>query len=207
MSDEEKRGLGAEAEPVIELDFAKEDLAVPAVAEPIWGIPPQKGISGEDLLGAHLHLTAPDLAVLIPPMANLEFREDACKLYRGLNPRNTSEAMVATLTVGLFNASMASISEATRQDAPVQVRDINFRNGVKAAASAVEFLDKLHQMQGSQTTVRVGNVNVEAGGRAIVGHVQSGRHQVGLEHKNKKTPRSQKRKRKRKSASPDIIDV
>src|SRR5262245_35138233 len=116
---------------------------------------------GEDLLGAHLHLTAPDVAVLLPPMANLELREDSCKLYKGLNPRNTSEAMLATIAVGPFNASLGSIAEGTRQDIPPDARDIYLRNGIKAATSVADFLEKLHAMQnGNHKTARVGNVNV-----------------------------------------------
>ena len=101
MSDDELSSPRAKPEG-IEIDFAEGE---PSTAvdqhQPIWGIEPQKGIMGEDLLGAHLHLTAPDIAALIPPMANLELREEACKLYQGLNPRDTSEAMIATLAVAL----------------------------------------------------------------------------------------------------------
>src|SRR6476620_2139796 len=118
----EVRNPRAELE-VVEIEISEEDSS-PAVDQPVWGIERQEGIMGEDLLGAHLHLTAPDLGVLLPPMANLELREDACKLYKGLNPRNTSEAL-ATLAVGLFNASLGSIAEGTRQDTPPAVRDIN----------------------------------------------------------------------------------
>src|SRR5262245_37468196 len=104
MSNDEVISPRAELE-VVEIDFAEAESS-PTVDQPSWGIEPKKGIMGEDLLGAHLHLTAPDVAVLLPPMANLELREDSCKLYKGLNPRNTSEAMLATIAVGLFNASL-----------------------------------------------------------------------------------------------------
>ena len=84
--------------------------------------------------------------------------------------------MVATLAVGLFNASLVSISDGTRQNTPPQVRDINLRHGIKAATAVAELLKTLHDMRGgSQKSVSVGNVNVEAGGQAIVGNLKSGR--------------------------------
>jgi len=206
MSNDEVRNPRVELE-VVEIEVAEEDSS-PAVDQPVWGIERQEGIMGEDLLGAHLHLTAPDLGVLLPPMANLELREDACKLYKGLHPRNTSEAMLATLAVGLFNASLGSIAEGTRQDTPPAVRDINLKNGIKAAASVGDFLEKLRAMQsGNYQTVRVGNVNVEAGGQAIVGNVQSGRDRAKSDDKIKTTSSSQKRKRRGKSPSARIVEV
>jgi hypothetical protein len=138
-------------------------------------------------------MTAPDLAVLIPPMANLELREDACKLYRGLQPRNTSEAMMATVVVGLFNATLGTIADATRNDTPPHVRDINLRHGIKATTVFADLLERYRAMRGdSQATVRVGKVNVEAGGQAIVGNVQAGRAQAVPDIKT--SARSKKRK-------------
>jgi hypothetical protein len=206
MSDDALGSPGALPEGT-EIDFSEGESST-AVAQSIWGIESQEGIMGEDLLGAHLHMTAPDVAGLIPPMANLEHREDACKLYQGLKPRNTSEAMMATLAVGLFNASLGSIADASRQHTPPHIRDINLKNGIRAAAGVADLLEKLHEWQsGIDKTVHVGNVNVEAGGQAIVGNVQAGLNRAQSDDKVEMTVPSQKRKRKRKSALPDIITV
>ena len=116
--------------------------------------------------------------------------------------------MMATLAVGVFNATLDSIADASQRDKPPNVRDMSFRNGIKGAMVFAELLDRYRAMRGeSQATVRVGNVNVEAGGQAIVGNVQAGRDQAVPGHRVKTSARSQKRKRKRKSESPDMIDV
>ena len=200
MSNDERRNQGPEPKDVIEGDFTEGESFTP-LDQPVCvgGTEPQEGIPGEDLFGAHLHFTAPDRIALIPPMDNLELREDSCKVYRGLNPRDTSEAMMATLAVGLFNATLDAIAYASQRDTPPNVRDTSFRNGMKGATVVADLLERFRAMRGdSQATVRVGKVNVEAGGQAIVGNVQAGRDQAVPDINT--SARSLKRKRKRKSA-------
>ena len=48
--------------------------------------------------------------------------------------------MLATLAVGLFNCSLTAIAEGSRQQAPLQVRDVNLRHGTKGAIVTAELL-------------------------------------------------------------------
>ena len=74
-------------------------------------------------------------------------REDSWKLYRGLDPANTMQAMIATLAVGVFNTSLSVVADGNRKDTPVQARDINLRHGIKGAMVAAELLKVLKQLQ------------------------------------------------------------
>src|SRR5262245_12274407 len=91
-----------------------------------------------DILSAHLCFTAPDRDMVLLPMAGLEFQEDSCKLFQGLDPKDTSEAMIATLAVALWNGSLVCISDGTRQNTPPHVRDPNLRHGTKMAIAAAD---------------------------------------------------------------------
>src|SRR5262245_58612324 len=75
-------------------------------------------IVGEDLLASHLYATAPDSNILLLSMIGLEFREDSYKLYQGLNPKNTHDAINATLQVALLNASLGCLADARREGTP-----------------------------------------------------------------------------------------
>jgi hypothetical protein len=165
----------------------------------------QKAHYAPDILSAHLCLTAPDRDMVFLPMVGLEFQEDSCALYRGIEPKNTIEAMMATLAVGLFNASLGCIADGTRQNTPPHVRDLNLKHGIKAATAVADLLKTLHGMRGgSQKSVSVDEVNVEAGGQAIIGDVESGRQRrsdggaVG-------TSRSRMRQRRPRSAPAEIV--
>ena len=163
-----------------------------------------EAILGEDLLAAHLYATAPDSNILLLPMIGLEFREDSYKLYQGLNPKNTHEAIIAAVKVALLNASLGCLADARREGTPPDVRDMYLKHGINAATRLADLMERFGTKESGSRNIRVGNVNVEAGGQAIVGHVQAGRNRA---HKHKTTVRSEKRKRNRKSAPSDIIDV
>ena len=81
---------------------------------------------GEGLLAAHLRLTAPENEGLFLPMDGHELREDSHQLFLELKPQNAAEGMLATLAVGLFNCSLTAIAEGSRQQAPLQGRELLF---------------------------------------------------------------------------------
>ena len=147
-----------------------------AVEKPNSGTYPvelEAPILREDLFADHLRLTAPDRDVF-PTDEGVGISGGVLQLYCELNPRNPIEGMMATMLIAIFNASLGSIADGTRNDTPPHVRDVNLRHGFNGAKVFGDFLDRYQLMRGeSQGTVRVGNVNVEAGGQAIVGNVQS----------------------------------
>jgi hypothetical protein len=55
-----------------------------------------------------------------------------------------------------------------------KLRDLNLRHGMKGATIAADLLKALNDQRSEKPEkVTVGNVNVEAGGQAIVGNVEA----------------------------------
>lgn len=76
----------------------------------------------------------------------------------------------------MFNSSLTAIAEGSRQQAPLQVRDVNLRHGMKGAIGVAQLLQALNRLQsGVEKAVQVGAVNVEAGGQAVVGNIALGK--------------------------------
>ena len=98
---------------------------------------------------------------------------DAIRLYLALQPRDTTDSILARQIVALNIVSMSCFSRAEQSDA--RARDINLRFGIKGNAALVELI-KFYEDRRRQdsSNVTVGNVNVEAGGQAIVGNVKVG---------------------------------
>jgi hypothetical protein len=101
-------------------------------------------------------------------------KEGSGELYLSLKPKDAAAQMRAALTVGVTTATMDCLAEAARMKAFPAVRDMALKqafSGARVAADLLETLER-HQRQDPKA-VNVGRVNVEAGGQAIVGHVES----------------------------------
>jgi hypothetical protein len=101
--------------------------------------------------------------------------QDSVELYAGLKPRNAQEAMISLLALSVANASLDCLTQASMLDmGQFTLRDLNLRHGMKGATIAAELLKALNDLRSEKhEKVTVGNVNVEAGGQAIVGNVES----------------------------------
>jgi hypothetical protein len=101
-----------------------------------------------------------------------DMMECSLALYAALEPGDATESVLARLTVATSNASMDSFSRAAQSGCHAVARDLNLKYGIKAALAVVELTKALDQHRGRyRQTVSVGQVNVQAGGRAIVGNV------------------------------------
>jgi hypothetical protein len=98
------------------------------------------------------------------------------ELYKGLQPNSALESVLASLIVGVSNASQDCLSQAARV-APehVQHRDVNLRHALKGATVVTQLVEALERVRGNRSgNVSVGSVNVESGGQAIVGNLEAG---------------------------------
>lgn len=89
------------------------------------------------------------------------------------------------LTVGITNATLDCLSQASHlnvdQDA---LRDLNLRHAFKGAAVASDLIKALNDLRGEKPEkVKISNVNVEAGGRAIVGNIETSGPTKGRQEK------------------------
>ena len=105
-------------------------------------------------------------------------------LYRQFDARDPSESVLAKFIVAVTNAGMDCFVQAARVargDENHHVRDMKLRHGLRAASVAAELLEALERRRGQDSKkVSVGQVNVEAGAQAIVGHVQVDRQPDAL---------------------------
>jgi hypothetical protein len=113
------------------------------------------------------------IALYHGPEERAKLKNGFIDLYNSLNPRDGVDSMLAGLIVGLNHVTMDSIGIASRN--PLPVRDVNLRHAM-TAVKVIADLTKLYESRRGlpRQNFTVGNVNVEAGGQAIVGNVKSG---------------------------------
>ena len=176
--------VGPDAEDIVPIE------AEPAsAAEAAFGWLSAEAAFGEDVLTAYPLLTAPDRL-----MEGFELQEGPSKLYLWLDPKNAIQAMMAILAINLFNTSSTLLADANLRSCPADLRDINTIHGTKAAKVAADLLEKFHKMrEGNQKNFKVGRVNVEAGGQAIVGNIQATRQRPDQPGRATKTSRRRKK--------------
>jgi len=109
--------------------------------------------------------------------------EAALDLYFDLAPSDATESILSMLAVSVASASLDCLTQAANANPTwIEGRDLNLRHGLKGAAVAAELVKVLDARHGNgPKKVTVGSVNVEAGGQAIVGNVESRRLQHGSE--------------------------
>lgn len=136
--------------------------------------PEKKEITGgETILTRHLFATSPVDRTDVASQALSQV--ETFMLYRGLEPRDSAEAILAALVVAVTNSSMDCLHRAPRCNDSLTARDLNLRHGHKGALVARDLLIALDSRRGqSPKGVTVGKVNVGSGGQAIVGNVDSG---------------------------------
>ncbi len=128
-----------------------------------------------------------------------KMKSDAVGLYSALRPRNPIDSIRARIIVGLNNAIMDCLERAAQTSNEV-ARNVNLRHSIKGAAVLTDLLQQYESRRGGGTqTVKVGKVNVEAGGQAIVGNVKTGdRRKRATKSKSTRSPRPQRATPKRR---------
>ena len=93
---------------------------------------------------------------------------------QGIKPRDEIEGMLGVQMVATHSAAMECLRRAMLNEQTYEGRDQNLKHGVKLLTlygRQLETLDK-HRGKGQQK-MTIEYVNVEAGGQAIVGHVNT----------------------------------
>jgi hypothetical protein len=107
-------------------------------------------------------------------------------LYDGLHPQDALQSVLATLIVGVSNAANDCLSLAARiPPEAILDRDVYLRHAFKGAAVVTQLVEAFERVRGNRSgDVSVGNVNVQSGGQAIVGTVQSSQRSEDAGDKN-----------------------
>ncbi len=104
----------------------------------------------------------------------------ALELYRDLKPSGSAEGMLAAQMVGTHTAALECLRRAVLNNQTFEGRNMNLNQAQKLMtlyAKQLATLDK-HRGKGQQK-VTVEYVNVESGGQAIVGHIETSRADKG----------------------------
>lgn len=115
----------------------------------------------------------------------------ALSLLEGIKPKDEIEGMLAAQMVATHSAAMECLRRAMGPSQTFAGRDQNLKHATKLLSiysRQIETLDK-HRGKGQQKII-VEHVSVEAGGQAMVGHIETGKLQK---------PRKQRAKRRTKA--------
>ena len=98
----------------------------------------------------------------------------AIAALRGIKPQDEIEGMLATQMVATHAAAMECLRRSMIQKQSCDGRDNNLRHAAKLLSIFAKQLETLNRNRGKgQQKMTIEHVNVEAGGQAIVGHIES----------------------------------
>lgn len=99
----------------------------------------------------------------------------ALTILEGINPRDEIEGMLATQMVATHNAAMECLRRAMIPAQSFPGRDQNLKYAAKLLSIYSRQIETLNKHRGKgQQKVTVEYVNVESGGQAVVGHIETG---------------------------------
>lgn len=113
----------------------------------------------------------------------------ALSLLDGIKPKNEIEGMLAAQMVATHNGAMECLRRAMIPQQTFEGRDQNLKHATKLLsiyARQIEALDK-HRGKGQQK-ITVEHVNIEAGGQAMVGHIETGKNPAPQSQPQKAIP-------------------
>ncbi|WP_353208958.1 hypothetical protein [Sphingorhabdus sp.] len=115
----------------------------------------------------------------VPPSLS-EFQSDAyyvkaIDLYESIEPTDGIEGMLAMQMVGTHNASLKCLRQAMACSQSLEAQKVYLSQAERMMGIYMRQVDALAKHRGkAQPNITVGQVNVESGGRAIVGNVGVG---------------------------------
>lgn len=102
--------------------------------------------------------------------------QSAISMLGGIKPADEVEGMLATQMVATHNAAMECLRRAMLRDQTFEGREQNLKHATKLLSIYSRQIEVLNKYRGKgQQKVTVEYVNVESGGQAVVGHVETGR--------------------------------
>ncbi len=107
--------------------------------------------------------------------ANKEFINGTITMYRGIEPQDNVECMLASQMVACHNMAMECARIAMRADQSSQGIDTYINHVTKLTRTFVAQVDALKRYRtGGKQIIQVQHVNVNEGGQAVVGNIQGG---------------------------------
>jgi hypothetical protein len=157
-------------------------------ATPVSKLPENPGDVAKPMAAAALVMSAAGQHVNDAKVKKM-MTDGPLDLYQNIERRDALDSMLAMLAASVTSASLDCLAQAALcPPEHLQLRDLNLRHGLKGAtvaAALAKALDNRHPGQKSEK-VTVGKVNVEAGGQAIVGNIESAPHPDASSKKHSK---------------------
>jgi hypothetical protein len=102
--------------------------------------------------------------------------ESAVVMLKRIKPQGILEGMLAAQMVATHEAAMECLRRAMHEGQALINRDHNLKHAAKFLALYTRQLEALDKHRGKgQQKITVEHINIEPGGQAIVGHVETGR--------------------------------
>lgn len=110
-----------------------------------------------------------------------DWEECALEALREMEPSNATECMLAVQMIAVHNAVVQSMLGAISGNQRLAGKDTNVLRAIRLMRLFNEQLDAMARLKGKagQQRVIVEHVNVNAGGQAIVGSVDTGKKNQG----------------------------
>jgi hypothetical protein len=81
----------------------------------------------------------------------MELAQDSVNRYVRLNPRNGQESIISMLTIGITNASLDCLAQASHLNVDqLALRDLNLRHAFKGAQVASDLIKALNDLRGEK---------------------------------------------------------
>ena len=117
--------------------------------------------------------------ISVPPSTGEAQREalyvKSIDLFESLKPADGLEGMLAVQMVGTHNAAVESLRRAMIYNQSLEAQKVYLSQAERLMGMYMRQVDALAKHRGkAQPNITVGQVNVESGGRAIVGNVAAG---------------------------------
>ena len=101
--------------------------------------------------------------------------QSAISMLQGIKPTDEIEGMLAAQMVSTHNAAMECFRRAMIQGQTFEGQDQNMKHANKLISIYSRQIEVLNKHRGKgQQTVTVEHVNVQSGGQAMVGHIETG---------------------------------
>jgi hypothetical protein len=130
---------------------------------------PQKRVPDKKLLVHQIMLSTNPSN--LPLVEKPEMRREAIALYSALQPEDATDSIFVRLMVAMTSNVMECHARLAERRDP-KVADLYFRHAVKGTMAIIE-LSEARERRRCPKQIMVGQVNVEAGGQAIVGNVET----------------------------------
>ena len=104
--------------------------------------------------------------------ATPKMMKGALDLYTGMHPKGSIDSILATLIINISNLCNSSLAKAATL--PPALGHPHLLAALEGAKVVSDLIKTYHAQHQKAEKVTVGQVNVEAGGQAIVGTVETG---------------------------------